>query len=108
VPGKAQHRRHRRKYAAGDLADEAFVFRGREGKLKLRAQNLSIFLQMAEGVDEDTWAHHLDQSDYSKWFRSVIKDDELAEEAEGIEHEGGGDSRRKIREAIEKRYTLPE
>ena len=55
VPGRAQHRRHRRKYAAGDLADGAFVFRGREERLKLRAQNLSIFLQMAEGVDDDTW-----------------------------------------------------
>jgi HAD superfamily hydrolase (TIGR01484 family) len=116
VPGKAQHRRHRRKYAAGDLADQAFVFRGPQGKLKLRAQNLSIFLQMAEGVDEDTWLHHLKQRDYSKWFRSVIKDDGLAAEAEEIEAaeaeqiEGPGESesRTRIRDAIEKRYTLPE
>ena len=108
VPGKAQHRRHRRKYAAGDLAGEAFVFRGPDGKLRLRAQNLSIFLQMAEGVDEATWVHHLDQSDYSRWFRAVIKDDGLAEEAEEIERKGGRESRRRIRDAIEKRYTLPE
>ena len=108
VPGKAQHRRHRRKYAAGDLADDAFVFRGPENKLKLRAQNLAIFLQMAEGVDDDTWLHHLGQRDYSKWFRSVIKDDGLAEEAEQIERGGGRESRKRIQEAIEKRYTLPE
>ena len=108
VPGKAQHRRHRRKYAAGDLADEAFIFRGPDNKLKLRAQNLSIFLQMAEGVDDDTWLHHLGQRDYSKWFRSVIKDHALAEEAEQIERGGGRESRKRIQEAIEKRYTLPE
>jgi hypothetical protein len=108
VPGKAQHRRHQRKYAAGDLADNAFVFRGPDNKLKLRAQNLSIFLQMAEGVDDDTWLHHLGQRDYSKWFRSVIKDDGLAEEAEQIERGGGRESRKRIQEAIEKRYTLPE
>jgi HAD superfamily hydrolase (TIGR01484 family) len=108
IPGKAQHRRHRHKYAAGDLADDAFVFRGPEGKLKLRAQNLSIFVQMAEGVDEDTWLHHLRQRDFSTWFRAVIKDDALAAEAEQIERRGGRESRIRIRDAIEKRYTLPE
>ncbi len=107
-PGKAQRRRHRRKYAAGDLHEEAFVFRGPEGKLNLRAQNLSVFLQMAEGVDDDTWRHHLRQGDYSKWFRAVIKDEALADEALVIERNGVEDSRRRIREAVEKRYTLPE
>ena len=108
VPGKAQLRRHRRKYAAGNLAGEAFVFRGPQGKLKLRAQNLGIFLQMAEGVDDETWMHHLGQRDYSKWFRTVIKDDGLAADAEQIEGNGGLESRKRIRDAIEKRYTLPE
>ena len=108
VPGKAQHLRHRRKYAAGDLHDEAFVFRGPEGKLSLRAQNLSIFLQMAEGVDEDTWMHHLKQRDYSRWFRDIIKDEDLAAEAAEIERRPKPESRGLIREAIEKRYTLPE
>jgi haloacid dehalogenase-like hydrolase/Helicase HerA, central domain len=108
LPGKAQHRRHRHKYAAGDLAGDAFVFRGPEGKLKLRAQNLSIFLQMAEGVDEETWLHHLRQRDFSKWFRSVIKDDALAAEAEQIERRGGRESRERIRDAVEKRYTIGE
>jgi len=106
VPGKAQHRRHRRKYAAGDLHDEAFVFRGKEGKLSLRAQNLQIFMQMAEGVDEETWEHHLGRRDYSRWFREAIKDDGLAEEAERIEQTRPQESRRRIREAIERRYSL--
>ena len=106
VQGKAQMR-HRRKYAAG-VGGDAFVFRGPQGKLKLRAQNLGIFLQMAEGVDEETWMHHLARRDYSKWFRTVIKDDALAAEAEQIESGGGPESRDRIRDAIGKRYTLPE
>jgi hypothetical protein len=100
--------RHRRKYPAGDLGGDAFVFRGPQGKLKLRAQNLGMFLQMAEGVDEETWMHHLAQRDYSKWFRTVIKDDGLAAEAEQIESGGGADSLDRIRDAIGKRYTLAE
>ena len=107
VPGKAQVR-HRRKYAAGDLGGEAFVFRGPQGKLKLRAPNLGIFLLMAEGVDDETWMHHLEQRDYSKWFRTAIKDDGLAADAEQIEGGGGLESRRRICEAIEKRYALSE
>jgi len=107
VQGKAQVR-HRRKYPAGDLGGDAFVFRGPQGKLKLRAQNLGMFLQMAEGVDEETWMHHLAQRDYSKWFRTVIKDDGLAAEAEQIESGGGADSLDRIRDAIGKRYTLAE
>jgi hypothetical protein len=34
--------------------------------------------------------------------------DSLAEEAEQIERGGGRESRKRIQEAIEKRYTLPE
>jgi hydroxymethylpyrimidine pyrophosphatase-like HAD family hydrolase len=108
APGRAQHLRHRRKYAAGNVQEKAFVFRGPEGKLSLRAQNLSVFLQMAEGVDDATWAHHLRQNDYSRWFREAIKDEELAEEARQIETGQPGDSKALIREAVEKRYTLPE
>ena len=107
VQGKAQVR-HRRKYAAGDLGGEAFVFRGPQGKLKLRAPNLGIFLLMAEGVDDETWMHHLEQRDYSKWFRTAIKDDGLAADAEQIEGGGGLESRHRIRDAIEKRYALSE
>jgi hypothetical protein len=44
-----------------------------------------LFLQIAEGVDDRTWVHHLRAGDYSSWFRRVIKDDELAREAAGVE-----------------------
>jgi len=46
-----QHlRRHTRKYAEGELAeDRSFYFRGPNGGLNIRAQNLRLFLQIAEG-----------------------------------------------------------
>src|SRR5262249_53125195 len=58
LPTRAERRRHVRKYARGELAEEqSFYFRGPEGKLKLRASNLMLFLQLADGVDDDTWLH---------------------------------------------------
>jgi HAD superfamily hydrolase (TIGR01484 family) len=109
---RSEHSRHSRKYAEGDLGpDHSFYFRGPAGNLNLRAQNLVLFLQMAEGVDEETWQHHLRQGDYSHWFREAIKDDELAAQAAEIEETlavaPADESRAAIREAIESRYTLP-
>jgi len=55
-PPRAERRRHRRKYAEGELMpDLCFYFRGPEGKLNLKAQNLAIFLQIADSVDDATW-----------------------------------------------------
>lgn len=110
VRGETEQRRHVRKYAAGDLGDNAFRFRGPDGRLNLRAQNLSVFLQIAEGVDDETWLYHLRQGDYSKWFQSAIKDHGLEEAARNAERLGdrpAAESRRVIKEAIEQRYTAP-
>src|SRR5205085_6351368 len=111
APSRTERRRHSRKYAEGELPPErSFYFHGPEGKLNLRAQNLILFLQMAEGVDDDTWMHHLRRGDYSRWFREAIKDDTLAAEAERVE--GMADvsprqSRALIKETVEQHYTLP-
>jgi hypothetical protein len=59
-------------------ADMRFYFRGPKEELNLGAQNLRTFLQMGEGVDDDTWLFHLQNGDYANWFRDVIRDDELA------------------------------
>jgi HAD superfamily hydrolase (TIGR01484 family) len=110
APTRLLHRRHRRKYAEGDVGPErSFYFRGEGAALNLRAQNLIIFAQIAKGVDEDTWAYHLKRKDYSRWFRDVIKDDGLAERAEKIEGQRltVAKSRERILEAIADRYTLP-
>jgi HAD superfamily hydrolase (TIGR01484 family) len=120
-PPSAERRRHLRKYAAGELGpDKSFYFRGPEEKLNLRVQNLQLFMQVADGVDHDTWLYHLQRGDYSRWFRDAIKDPDLAAEAETVEKayadrdagaagsEGERESQRsraQIRAAIEKRYT---
>src|SRR5713101_6545977 len=110
-PPKSEHRRHVRKYATGELdEDRSFYFRGPAGQLNLRAQNLGLFMQLADGVDDETWLHHLKQGDYSRWFREAIKDDELASEAATVENQAGlspMESRALIKAAIERRYTMP-
>jgi HAD superfamily hydrolase (TIGR01484 family) len=110
-PPRGDRVRHSRKYAEGSVGPErSFTFSGPAGKLNLKAQNLVVFLQMADGVDDKTWMHHLRRRDYSRWFREAIKDDELAAEAaevEGRREAKPKESRAAIRAAIEKRYTLP-
>jgi hydroxymethylpyrimidine pyrophosphatase-like HAD family hydrolase len=105
------HKRHTRKYAEGALGeDRSFYFRGPDNQLNLRAQNLMLFVQIADGVDDRTWMHHLKLGDYSSWFRDVIKDRELADEAADIETNDrldGQKSRQKIGEAVMRRYTAP-
>lgn len=107
---RTERKRHSRKYAEGNLgAERSFYFRGPEGKLNLKASNLFLFLQMADGVDDDTWEHHRAAGDYSKWVRKEIKDPELAEELEGIETGDAppAESRAAVRAAVVARYTLP-
>jgi HAD superfamily hydrolase (TIGR01484 family) len=111
VPGRAERIRHHRKYAEGDLRWHSFYFRGPDNRHNLRAQNLAIFCQIAEGIDEETWLFHLCRGDYSRWCRGAIKDDYLADEVERIERRGDlapWQTRQLVKALIEARYTLPE
>ncbi|MGD9764737.1 MAG: HAD-IIB family hydrolase [Candidatus Binatia bacterium] len=109
VPPQADRRRHQRKYAAGELGeDKSFYFRGPGGRLNLRAQNLNLFAQLADGVDDETWLFHLRRGDYSRWFRESIKDEGLAADTDIVERTpalDAAESRARIRAAIEQRYT---
>ncbi|HZS33498.1 MAG TPA: HAD hydrolase family protein [Methylomirabilota bacterium] len=108
VVPRAERRRHRRKYADGELPPErSFYFRGPEGKLNLRAQNLRMFLQVADGVDEATWVHHLRSGDVARWLRDAIKDPDLARAVAALEDRelSAAESRRRVRALIEERYT---
>jgi hydroxymethylpyrimidine pyrophosphatase-like HAD family hydrolase/energy-coupling factor transporter ATP-binding protein EcfA2 len=100
-------KRHRRKYAEGDLEEDAFYFTGPEGKLNLRVHNLSLFSQIADGIDEETWAWHLGRGDYERWFREAIGDDELADLAKEASEGDPDKAREQILSAIAERYTLP-
>ena len=108
---RQERRRHTRKYAEGELGpDRSFYFRGPEGALNLRAQNLSMFVQMAEGVDDATWRHHLG---CRRLLRVGARRDQ-GRRARGrvrrVERDPGLDpraSREQVKEAIERRYTGP-
>lgn len=104
---KAQKQRHRRKYARGELAPEkSFFFQGPGERLNLRANNLVIFAQIADGVDEETWLYHLRRGDYAKWFERAIGDSALVDAAVRAEKEPAK-SRELILQAIRERYTAP-
>lgn len=112
IPSTVERRRHIRKYAEGEIQPErSFYFRGPNGALNLRAQNLMSFLQIGDGVDDETWQFHLRAGDYSRWMEEVIKDPPLAAEIAEVERDGvestAADSRKAVREAIERRYTAP-
>jgi hypothetical protein len=109
-PSTVEKRRHKRKYMQGALSDEeAFYFRGPEEKLNLKAPNLSTFMQLADGVDDETWKWHLRRGDYAKWFECCIKDPDLAKAAERIAAQDGdaAGTRDEVRREIEERYTAP-
>jgi hypothetical protein len=78
--------------------------------MNLRAQNLAAFCDIASGIDDDTWLFHLGRGDYSTWLAGTVKDDDLAREVAGIERAAAlapSESRRLIRDAIDRRYVLP-
>jgi HAD superfamily hydrolase (TIGR01484 family) len=101
--------RHKRKYATGDMAENSFVFKGPDHKLNLKANNLMTFIQMAAGVDDETWLYYLQRKDYSKWFRNSVNDEELARLTEKIEdtERNAVVSRKAIFQVINERYTAP-
>lgn len=104
IPSDIEHQRHRQNYIKGELSpEESFYFRGPERKLNLRAHNLEMFLQFVEGIDDETWLHHLNNGDYEHWFRETIKDSDLAKAAEEAKKRTSvQESRRFLKTAIEK------
>jgi hypothetical protein len=68
-----------------------------------------VFLQIGDGVDDATWLYHLRRRDYSAWIEREIKDRELSAEVHRIENTvaDAQASRRAVRAAVERVYTLP-
>ena len=84
-PPRTERKRHSRKYAEGNVgAERSFYFRGAEGKLNLKASNLFQFVQLADGVDDETWDFHRESGDYSKWIR-------VADQGQSVGRRIGGD-----------------
>jgi hypothetical protein len=109
IPGREERIRHHRKYAEGDVRYNSFYFRGPSGKHNLKAQNLNVFCQIAEGIGEETWMFHLRRHDYSRWMRDVIRNRDLAAAVEEIERRrdlSPAQTRALVCAAVEARYTL--
>jgi len=108
-PPRVLQRRHKRKYAQGDLGTElSFYFQGPERRLNLRANNLAAFVQIGEGVDDETWEYHLRRGDYSRWFNANIKDPQLADAVRAVERDATlppAETRARIRALVDARYT---
>jgi hydroxymethylpyrimidine pyrophosphatase-like HAD family hydrolase len=111
IPARGERRRHVRKYAEGELAPEkSFYFTGPQQKQHLRAQNLMTFIQLADGVDDETWEYHLGHNDYSAWIKMAIGDVDLSEVVRKSETDRSLPSRTardSIIAAIQERYTVP-
>jgi hydroxymethylpyrimidine pyrophosphatase-like HAD family hydrolase len=87
-----------------DLPPErSFYFRGPQGRLNLRAQNIALFLQTVQGVDDETYRHHLRAGDYSRWLRDIVGNAALAYEVDAIEAADGdvAQSRNRLKMTIE-------
>jgi len=105
LPRQLQQR-HKKKYAEGDMGDNSFIFTGPENRLHLSANNLMLFIHLADGVGKETWLFHLHRGDFTKWFREAVHDEELArvgEEAETLKDPAA--SRKKIVDFIAQKYT---
>ncbi len=109
VPPRVARRRHVRKYLTGDLGEHlSFYFRGPDNRLELRAQNLQLFLQLGEGVDDETWLFHLRNGDYTDWFKTAIKDTDLADQAAALAQRdqlSAAEGRAALADAVNRRYT---
>ena len=95
--------------AAYDLSPDRMIELKRHG-VSEKIIVAMLARQQGSYVDDETWNFHLRQGDYSQWFRKKIKDAELAEETCKVESGGetnAAESRRRIRELVEARYTLP-
>ncbi len=65
---------------------------------------------MAQGIDDETWLFHLRRAEYSNWLRRGIKDAETADAVQAVEKDRSltpAESRARIRQAIESKYTAP-
>ena len=71
----------------------------------------TVFLELANGVDDATWMHHLRAGDYSRWVMAELKDKKLATRLAAIEADSGltpAESRARVRATIQERYAPPE
>jgi hydroxymethylpyrimidine pyrophosphatase-like HAD family hydrolase len=111
VRSTIKRRRHRRKYMEGGIPEQrSFYFTGPDRTFNLRAQNLQVFVQLAERVDSATWEFHRQAGDFSRWIGTSVKDRKLARAIALVERDarlGTDEARAQIRQLVEARYAPP-
>jgi HAD superfamily hydrolase (TIGR01484 family) len=107
---RQDHKRHKGKYALGDVGwERSFHFTDGTGRSLGAARNLAEFVALARGAPDNVWDRHLHAGDFGAWFLDVIRDEELAERAILLAEErpSARRSRRTIIDLIRQRYVLP-
>ena len=108
LQSESDAQRHRHSLFEGEMDEEhQFIFRGAKNQFSLRAANLKRFIELASGLDDETWTFHLERNDYSNWIDHVIKDYGLAKEIREIETKSElapADSREAVKHTIEERF----
>lgn len=92
----------------GDFRQSKVFTSGARKQAEPKGTELMMFMQLAEGVDEETWIYHLRRTDYSKWIREKTRMRSAAaiEAIESDQNISAPESRRRITEAIQQLYTL--
>ncbi len=110
LQAESDNQRYRHSLFEGEMEEEhQFVFRGANNQFSLRATNLKRFIELAAGLDDETWLFHLQRNDYSNWIDQVIKDYDLADEIRSIESQSDlapQDSRNAVKQTIEERFDV--
>jgi HAD superfamily hydrolase (TIGR01484 family) len=107
---RQDHKRHKGKYALGDVGwERSFHFTDGTGRSFGAARNLAEFVTLARAAPDNVWDRHLHGGDFGAWFLDVIRDEELAERATLLAEErpSARRSRRTIIDLIRQRYVLP-
>jgi hypothetical protein len=105
------HVRHHRKYA--DICvpfERGFTFRDNGGAIGRHVLSLAEFFAELESLPSGVVAHHAAHRDFSRWFRDVFRDPELARVVRSAEEDcharGPEVLRTSLRQFLVLRYAI--
>src|SRR5690606_1049054 len=112
---RTQHVRHWHKYVAGSVpAPLRFHFRTGDHATGRSAGNLVELHREIRRAPDTVLNHHMNHSDFSRWFQDVIQDATTAKDVRALERWAQSDSppddevgRRALLRLIERRYRDP-
>lgn len=98
---RVSHVRHSRKYADACVPyEKGFTFRNATGKVFAHASSLVEFQAEFQKVSPEALIHHARGHDFSRWFRVVYQDAELASATRQVEETFNSNEIEALRSAI--------